>query len=556
MASLNRSTAIAFVLRVTAIVALALTAPASQRAHALTVFPSACHVNAAVVGGANDGSSWADAYADLQDALSNPDCTEIWVQAGLYKPSTAGNRAISFQIPPDVGVWGGFAGTENFRFLRDPVANVTILSGDIDSNDINFDGNHIDEDTSDIVGSNSYNVVTMYSYGTPITSSTVLDGFTITGGKANGDAEGRVGGAGLMCMAVGAGNECNPTLRNLHFSGNQAGDDVVDGYGGAMVLVTQNGGTASPTLNWVVFSGNYATAFGGAMAIEPAYAATASPELTDVVFSGNSAPWGGAIMSSVTGATASPILRNVTFSSNTATGTTGGGAMVNWASGQDSITNPTLTNVTFYNNSTGGNGGAMLNHATGLYSSSSPSLTNVTFQQNSAAAGGAMDNQVLGGSGVAAPVLQNVILWGDTAAIGAEVRNEGTATVSISYSDISGDCGSITGAVCGDGNRAADPLLGALHNNGGFTLTLALITGSPAIDAGINAGCPATDQRGGTRPVDGNFNGTATCDMGAVEYQGHLFADVPVLGKEWMEPWIDAFDSAGVTPGCGTGPLI
>ncbi len=56
-----------------------------------------------------------------------------------------------------------------------------------------------------------------------------------------------------------------------------------------------------------------------------------------------------------------------------------------------------------------------------------------------------------------------------------------------------------------------DPLLGPLQDNGGPTFTHELLTGSPAIDAGTNSGCPATDQRGFTRPVG------ASCDIGAYE---------------------------------------
>lgn len=59
--------------------------------------------------------------------------------------------------------------------------------------------------------------------------------------------------------------------------------------------------------------------------------------------------------------------------------------------------------------------------------------------------------------------------------------------------------------------QSANPLLGGLANNGGETDTLALQLGSPAIDAGTNAGCPPTDQRGMTRP-----QGTV-CDVGAFE---------------------------------------
>lgn len=59
--------------------------------------------------------------------------------------------------------------------------------------------------------------------------------------------------------------------------------------------------------------------------------------------------------------------------------------------------------------------------------------------------------------------------------------------------------------------RNTNPLLGPLQNNGGPTDTRALLAGSPAIDAGSNTGCPATDQRGVTRPQG------LRCDIGAFE---------------------------------------
>ena len=57
--------------------------------------------------------------------------------------------------------------------------------------------------------------------------------------------------------------------------------------------------------------------------------------------------------------------------------------------------------------------------------------------------------------------------------------------------------------------------------------------------------------------MDGDQDGTLTCDIGAVEYlPSHVFHDMPVAGKEWMEPWINEFYFNGITTGCGISPLI
>ena len=77
-----------------------------------------------------------------------------------------------------------------------------------------------------------------------------------------------------------------------------------------------------------------------------------------------------------------------------------------------------------------------------------------------------------------------------------------------------------TCALAGPGDlHVGDALVSPLRDNGGALPNYALLLGSPAIDAGDNAGCPTDDQRGVARPKDGNADGTATCDIGAYEYQ-------------------------------------
>src|SRR5574341_967977 len=185
---------------ITAFCAVALTGvlffSVPQAAHALSV----CFVKAGA-SGSNDGTSWTNAYTSLQSALSGS-CSEVWVAAGVYKPGA--NRTATFNIPPGVAVYGGFAGTESSLSQRNPGLNITILSGDIDSNDIDGDGNHIDETPADIAGNNSYHVVTITGTSTPVTSSTVLDGFTKIGGQAYGSPPADAGG-GLYCHGEGSG---------------------------------------------------------------------------------------------------------------------------------------------------------------------------------------------------------------------------------------------------------------------------------------------------------------------------------------------------------------
>ena len=76
---------------------------------------SVIYVNAGATG-ANNGTSWANAFTSLQSGLAAAGSgDEIWVVAATYKPTTTTDRTISFVLKNNVGVYGGFNGTETQR---------------------------------------------------------------------------------------------------------------------------------------------------------------------------------------------------------------------------------------------------------------------------------------------------------------------------------------------------------------------------------------------------------------------------------------------------------
>ncbi|HJW91843.1 MAG TPA: choice-of-anchor Q domain-containing protein [Anaerolineales bacterium] len=157
-----------------------------------------------------------------------------------------------------------------------------------------------------------------------------------------------------------------------------------------------------------------------------------------------------------------------------------------------------LTNVTFSANSALDNGG-------GLYNRSDATLTNVTLNANAASGLGSGGNLFNDSAQV---IFRNTIVANSPD--GNCVNSEGFITSSGHNLESGDTCGF---HAVGD-QVNTDPLLGPLQNNGGYTYTQALLPGSPAIDQGDNALCPAVDQRGVSRPQG------AACDVGAYEYGG------------------------------------
>jgi hypothetical protein len=169
--------------------------------------------------GAATGASWEDAWTDLQDALARAEPGDrIWVAAGHYSPGTLRNA--TFQLIDGVELYGGFAGVEDplaFELAaRDFAADETVLDGDI---------------TGSGGSGHVFHVVT----GSGVASSAVLDGFTITGGRADG--------ATALLQDVGGGMliiDGSPTVRNCTLRSNESGSrgGAVHNFGGNATFVS------------------------------------------------------------------------------------------------------------------------------------------------------------------------------------------------------------------------------------------------------------------------------------------------------------------------------
>ncbi len=473
------------------------------------------YVNHAATGG-NNGTSWADAFAGLQNAIDVAEPgDQIWVAQGVYKPTEkhggTSDRHKTFYINKEgIEIYGGFSGTEDSLSQRDFVNNATILSGDLDNNDTDADGDFVADSTTDIVGDNAIRVLRMDTVGNLVR----LDGFTITAGFASG---GFLQGGGLYIVCEADGKQSSPTIANCIFSGNYAysgggvhnralnGGLVATSFehctftynlgfatGGAVQNFGDNA-TVSPTFSNCFFKGNEATnASGGAISNLAQSNGTASPVLSSCTFVNNLAETGGAIFNS----NADPIVNNCIFESNAAT--LGGGAMYNTG-----FSNSKVANCIFLTNIAAQDGGAIANIV------GNPVIVNCSFYGNSANIGSTISNFSNN------PTIANCIIWNNAA---SSIFNSasGGAIPQISHTLLKENfCP--PGAICGNGmifNQ--DPLFADAENG-----DLRLLAGSPAIDAGDTSAVPP----GITTDLDGKpriFNSTglpvAIVDLGAYEF--------------------------------------
>jgi hypothetical protein len=201
--------------------------------------PTIIYVDAKATG-ANNGSSWADAFKYLQDALTTaePNC-EIRVAQGIYKPDAnwaypngSGDSNATFELLKGVTIKGGYAG------FGEPDPNAR----DIKGNDRQpFDPLIFDPCRAE----NSYHVVK----GIDVDNTAILDGFTVTNGYAYGGGTHDNRGGGMHNYFS------SPKVRNCIFKNNEA--DIVASGGGIC------NSHSSPEVTNCLFRNNFAGSGGG-----------------------------------------------------------------------------------------------------------------------------------------------------------------------------------------------------------------------------------------------------------------------------------------------------
>lgn len=247
--------------------------------------------------GANDGSSWADAFVHLQSALNAAqEGDNIWIAGGTYFTDTARVSASeSFIIDKNLRIYGGFAGTEvnlSERILGD---HLTLLTGDLNQ----------DDPPNDLTANRTDNALHVVKIGPTITNATVLDGLAISGGAARGSG----GGAGDPDI-IGGGMYVRgaPVIRHCTLENNYAAND------GAGVYIRKDEQIGDrPLFEGCSFLNNFAEEDGGGLATEDPV------EVTACFFEENRATVRGGGIYYRSLHTGNSAFRDNEFSANTAT---------------------------------------------------------------------------------------------------------------------------------------------------------------------------------------------------------------------------------------------
>jgi hypothetical protein len=510
--------------------------------------------------GANDGSSWADAFVYLQDALAvAQDGDEVWVAEGVYRPDqgagiTPGAREASFLLRSAVQLYGGFTGTETARDARDPAMHETVLSGDLLGNDNGFIL-HTEPSRSD----NSLQVVLIRSEAPP---GPRIVGFTVRGGNGFVSASLIRAGAGISVhgpvslqnlvirenttadgsiFVTGTPSRNSVQLSDILFENNRT-DNGASGGGGLALLHS-----GEQIFHRLTFLNNFGSD-GGAI-FNKAYRTTC----IQCVFFGNESGSGGAVYNehySYSGHPSTLVLVNSIVVGNRATW---GGAFES-AQDRGHISHLVIVNSIVAGNTAEAHGGAIWSSGAQI------DVVNSTLAFNTAGEfGGLIRYNVLADVSV---TIRNSLIWGNTAGTGGDqfkldIADPSGAGIELRRSLVEGD---LPVYVFDDGMTIhAPPAFVDPYGPDGILGTLdddyRLLAGSPAIDVGGNNLVPYDefdlDDDGRVAealPVDLDLrvrifdggSGEAIVDLGPYE-----FGAPPVLLHASDQP------VAGRMPGCG-----
>ena len=165
--------------------------------------------------GTNDGSSWENAYVDLQQAMmqASPG-SQLWIANGIYQADNSiGPEHAYFHMTKNLKLYGGFSGNEPNLEDRDWVANKTVLSADYNDDDVegDFDANRSD---------NGIHVMVIDSN---VLSMAEVDGLVFKGGHTKSIVSSTTEHLGGGVLALGS-----PRITNCSFLDNYGY------YGGAI----------------------------------------------------------------------------------------------------------------------------------------------------------------------------------------------------------------------------------------------------------------------------------------------------------------------------------
>lgn len=416
--------------------------------------------------GADDGTSWSDAYTGLQDAIDDAiadasSTVDIWVAEGTYVRHGGASRegfVIAAGPTRTMRIYGGFAGTESSLSQRAGLFESTILSGDLGTAN----------DSSD----NAYHVLEISLYNSGMAwgsgATTVLDGFVVTLGNADGSTADRHG------AGVYAGGKLY--ARNCTIEENSADGD---GAGILSAVVTSRVEIVDS-----VIRNNTAGGGGAGMRLNSANVYVASCDVEENSADGNGGGiWLKALSNSIVADT------NVRACS---AGSNGGGIYIDQCqfSGGSGGCNPCLrqdktlevkiVSCTIADNLAGGEGGGI-------------------FQTDPSCAG----------YGPAGVLLGNSILWGNEATTDDQIG--GISPTVVAYCDIEGGWSGTA----------------VINTNPRFVSTsdLRLVPASPARDVGSQL---ILEEDPYDHDLDGDYSETAIEDQGDLDLDSNVTEPLPL----------------------------